>query len=91
MIADRIEAEVGEDGQLNPFEPQQEEDERPLPDGPMMVGIDGGYVRAAHKQGCFEVIAVIASSTMRRRLVLFPVTFDFLLPLIIYTRIGQLS
>lgn len=23
----------------------------------MTVGIDGGYVRAAHKEGCFEVIA----------------------------------
>jgi hypothetical protein len=23
----------------------------------MTVGMDGGYVRAAHKQGCFEVIA----------------------------------
>jgi hypothetical protein len=27
------------------------------PDGPITVGIDGGYVRAAHKQGWFEVIA----------------------------------
>jgi hypothetical protein len=31
--------------------------ELPLPDGPMTVGLDGGYVRAAHKQGFFEVIA----------------------------------
>jgi hypothetical protein len=32
--------------------------------GPITVGIDGGYVRAAHKQGWFEVIAgksVVAS------------------------------
>jgi hypothetical protein len=28
-----------------------------LPDGPMTVGIDGGLVRAAHKEGWFEVIA----------------------------------
>jgi hypothetical protein len=27
------------------------------PNGPITVGIDGGYVRAAHKQGWFEVIA----------------------------------
>jgi hypothetical protein len=25
--------------------------------GPITVGIDGGYIRAAHKQGWFEVIA----------------------------------
>jgi adenylylsulfate kinase-like enzyme len=34
------------------------------PNGPITVGIDGGYVRAAHKQGWFEVIAgksVVAS------------------------------
>src|SRR5882724_5025900 len=29
----------------------------PIPDGPLTVGIDGGYVRAPHKQGWFEVIA----------------------------------
>jgi hypothetical protein len=30
---------------------------QPPPDGPMTVGIDGGFVRAAHKEGFFEVIA----------------------------------
>jgi hypothetical protein len=29
----------------------------PIPDGPLTVGIDGGYVRAQRKQGWFEVIA----------------------------------
>lgn len=28
----------------------------PAPDGPITVGIDGGYVRAPHKEGWFEVI-----------------------------------
>ena len=28
-----------------------------LPDGLMTVGIDGGFIRARGKQGCFEVIA----------------------------------
>jgi hypothetical protein len=28
----------------------------PAPDGPLTVGIDGGYVRAPHKEGWFEVI-----------------------------------
>jgi hypothetical protein len=38
------------------------------PNGPITVGIDGGYVRAAHKQGWFEVIAgksVVALSAGR--------------------------
>jgi hypothetical protein len=30
---------------------------QPLPDGPMTVGIDGGFVRARRKAGFFEVIA----------------------------------
>ena len=29
----------------------------PIPNGPLTVGIDGGYVRAQGKQGWFEVIA----------------------------------
>ena len=37
-----------------------------LPDGPMTVGIDGGYVRAAHKEGCFEVIAGRSVVAFRR-------------------------
>jgi hypothetical protein len=28
----------------------------PIPDGPLIVGLDGGYVRARHKRECFEVI-----------------------------------
>lgn len=28
----------------------------PLPDRPLVVGIDGGYVRHWHKKGCFEII-----------------------------------
>ena len=37
-----------------------------IPDGPMTVGIDGGYVRATHKQGCFEVIAGKSEVAFRR-------------------------
>src|SRR5271166_4199756 len=36
---------------------QRSWDELPAPDGPLTVGIDGGYVRGRHKQGQFEVIA----------------------------------
>jgi hypothetical protein len=38
-----------------------------LPDGPMAVGLDGGYVRAAHKEGFFEVIAGRSVVAFRRR------------------------
>ena len=56
--AERIEQELGDERQLNPFEGSEEEwEQQPPPDGPITVGIDGGYVRAAHKQGWFEVIA----------------------------------
>ncbi len=56
--AERIEQELGEERQLNLFEGSEEEwEQQSLPDGPITVGIDGGYVRAAHKQGWFEVIA----------------------------------
>src|SRR4029453_5886913 len=37
-----------------------------LPDGPMTVGIDGGYVRASRSQGCFEVIAGRSVVAFRR-------------------------
>jgi hypothetical protein len=56
--AERIERELGDERPLNLFEGSEEDWEQlTLPDGPITVGIDGGYVRAAHKQGWFEVIA----------------------------------
>jgi hypothetical protein len=52
-----MEAELGEERPCDPFaRPENTEDEQ-LPDGPRTVGIDGGYVRAAHKEGWLEVIA----------------------------------
>jgi hypothetical protein len=58
LTAERIEQELGEERQLNRFKGSEQEWERqPLPDGPITVGIDGGYVRAVHRQGWFEVIA----------------------------------
>ena len=44
----------------------QDWEEQPLPDGPMTVGIDGGFVRAAHKEGWFEVIAGKSVVAFRR-------------------------
>ena len=59
-IANRIEQGLGEES-VRLFEgSDQDWEEQPLPDGPMTVGIDGGFVRAAHKAGWFEVIAARA-------------------------------
>jgi len=65
-VAERIEAELGEEQQPDPVKPEEDAN-LPLPDGPMMVGLDGGYVRAAHKEGCFEVIAGRSVVAFRRR------------------------
>jgi hypothetical protein len=65
--AERIERELGDERQLNLFEGSEEDwEQQPLPDGPITVGIDGGYVRAAHKQGWFEVIAGRSVVAFRR-------------------------
>ena len=64
--AERMEQELGEERQPNVFESRADDADEPLPDGPMTVGIDGGYVRAAHKEGCFEVIAGRSVVAFRR-------------------------
>jgi len=57
-VAERMEKGLGEERPGNLFEGSEEEwEQQPLPDGPITVGLDGGYVRATHKQGWFEVIA----------------------------------
>jgi hypothetical protein len=65
-VAERLEAELGEEKQPDPVKPEADP-ELPLPDGPMTVGLDGGYVRAAHKEGFFEVIAGRSVVAFRRR------------------------
>jgi hypothetical protein len=58
---------LGEERQLKLFEVEVAElDELAIPDGPITVGIDGGYVRAAHKEGFFEVIAGRSVLAFRR-------------------------
>ena len=65
--AGRMEQELGDERQLNLFEGSEEDwAQQPLPDGPITVGIDGGYVRAPHKQGWFEVIAGKSVVAFRR-------------------------
>jgi hypothetical protein len=58
VTAERIEQELGDERQQNLFEGSEEDwEQQPLPNGPITVGIDGEHVRAAHKQGWFELIA----------------------------------
>ena len=65
--AQRMEDELGDERQLGVFEDEPDEnDEQTPPDGPITVGIDGGYVRAAHKAGFFEVIAGRSVVAFRR-------------------------
>ena len=65
--AERMEQELGDERQLNLFEGSEEDwEQQPLPDGPITIGIDGGYVRAAHKQGWLEVIAGRSVVAFRR-------------------------
>ena len=55
--AARMEADLGEEKSVL-FEGSEEDwEQQPLPNGPLTVGLDGGFVRAAHKEGFFEVIA----------------------------------
>jgi hypothetical protein len=65
-VAQRVEEELGEERKPRDFAALDAVAELPLPDGPMTVGLDGGYVRAAHKQGCFEVIAGRSVVAFRR-------------------------
>ncbi|MBV9226187.1 MAG: ISKra4 family transposase [Acidobacteriaceae bacterium] len=66
-VAERLEEELGEERPLNLFDGTDEEwEQQPLPDEPITVRLDGGYVRAAHKQGWFEVIAGKSVVAFRR-------------------------
>ena len=66
--AQKMEQALGEErSSLRPEPAQEGSDwEQPPSDGPITVGIDGGYVRAAHKQGFFEVIAGRSVVAFRR-------------------------
>src|SRR6202030_4502300 len=56
-VAERLEQEMGDEQFCFVEGCQRSWDELPAPDGPLTVGIDGGYVRGRHKKGQFEVIA----------------------------------
>ncbi|GGO83985.1 hypothetical protein GCM10011348_29180 [Marinobacterium nitratireducens] len=56
QVAERMEQALGEEQGCFIEGCQLDWDRLPLPDGPLTVGLDGGFVRAQHKQGHFEVI-----------------------------------
>src|SRR5215510_13627901 len=64
--AQRMEQALGEEREGLFTETEEDEAELPLPDGPMTVGIDGGFIRACHKAGFFEVIAGKSIVAFRR-------------------------
>jgi hypothetical protein len=64
--AEKMEKELGEELPLNCLQDEPNQEELAPPDGPITVGIDGGYVRAAHKEGFFEVIAGRSVVAFRR-------------------------
>src|SRR4029453_8965573 len=55
-VAERMERELGEERPSLIEGCEQDWEQLPIPDGPLTVGLDGGFVRARHKRGCFEVI-----------------------------------
>jgi hypothetical protein len=56
-VAERMEEELGEEQWSFIEGCQRDWNKLPSPDGPLTVGIDGGYVRGRNKEGHFEVIA----------------------------------
>ncbi len=64
--AERAEAALGDEQVCFIEGCQREWDALPTPDGPLTVGLDGGYVRARDKQGWFEVIAGKSVLAFRR-------------------------
>jgi hypothetical protein len=65
-VAERMENALGEE-KLSFIEScQQDRDSLPIPDGPLAVGIDGGFIRAQRKEGHFEVIVGKSILSFRR-------------------------
>ena len=56
QVAERMEGELGEERPCLIEGCEEDWEQLPIPDGPLTVGLDGGFVRARHKRGCFEVI-----------------------------------
>jgi hypothetical protein len=65
-VAERLERELGEEQCCFIEGCQRDWDRLPPPDGPLTVGIDGGFIRAPRKEGHFEVIAGKSMLSFRR-------------------------
>ena len=65
-VAQRLENELGEEQWSFIEGCQRDWNQLPQPDGPLTVGIDGGYIRGRHKEGHFEVIAGKSLLAFRR-------------------------
>jgi hypothetical protein len=65
-VADRMEDALGEEKISFVESCQQDRNSLPIPDGPLAVGIDGGFVRAQNKVGHFEVIVGKSILSFRR-------------------------
>jgi hypothetical protein len=65
-VAQRLEDQMGKEKPCFIDGCQQDWDRLPTPDGPLTVGIDGGYVRGRNKEGHFEVIAGKSILAFRR-------------------------
>ena len=64
--AERIEADLGEEKPVFFDGSEQDCEAEPPPDGPITVGIDGGFAQSAHKEGFFKVIAGKSVVNFRR-------------------------
>jgi hypothetical protein len=65
-VAQRLENELGEEQFSFLDGCQLDWNQLPPPDGPLTVGIDGGYIRGRNKSGHFEVIAGKSLLAFRR-------------------------
>src|SRR6516225_4314343 len=65
-VAQRLEDEMGEEQWSFIEGCQPEWNQLTPPDGPLTVGIDGGYIRGRNKEGHFEVIAGKSLLAFRR-------------------------
>jgi hypothetical protein len=60
-VAERLERELADEHFYFIEGCENSWDQLPPPDGPLTVGIDGGYVRGQHKQGAFEARQRVSS------------------------------
>ena len=56
QVGERLEGELGAERPCLIAGCDADWEQLPIPNGPWTVGLDGGFVRARHKRGCFEVI-----------------------------------